>query len=70
LNIGDISFEDKRSLLSLSARTVGGMECMVWMKEYFDTVGEISPNGDEIHLDPQEKYDVSCYIFNYFKSDK
>jgi len=43
---------------------------MVWMKEYFDTVGEISPNGDEIHLDPQEKYDVSCYIFNYFKSDK
>jgi hypothetical protein len=39
-----MTFEERRALLSLSARTPGGIECLNWMKEHFDTVGEISPN--------------------------
>uniref|UniRef100_A0A6C0JMR3 Uncharacterized protein n=1 Tax=viral metagenome TaxID=1070528 RepID=A0A6C0JMR3_9ZZZZ len=61
---GIIPFEDCRALLSLSTRSPGSVECMEWMRDHFDTVGERTPNGEEIHIDPQEKYDVRIIVLH------
>ena len=54
--------EDHRALISISSRGKGQMECLVWLKDHFDTVGERTPNKDEIHLDPHDKSDVGEII--------
>jgi len=33
------------------------------LNDRFDTVGELTPNKDEIHLDPSNKHDTAKFNF-------